>query len=78
MLRLAGHIVVQAVEAAALRREDGTDMWVLASSAALTDETGQFTGELVMLTDITERKQAEDKTQQSKTSVRDNGEEYMP
>lgn len=63
---------------ALLRHKDGTDVWVLASSAALTDETGQFTGELVMLTDITERKQAEAKTRQSKTSVRDNGEEYMP
>ncbi len=43
-----------------LRHKDGSWIWVHASTVALTDEAGQFAGEFGMLTDITERKQAED------------------
>ena len=41
------------------RHKDGSPVWVLASTVALTGDEGQFAGEFGMLTDITERKQAE-------------------
>jgi PAS domain S-box-containing protein len=43
-----------------LMRRDGTDLWVLASASPIQDERGEFEGSLVMLSDITERKQAEE------------------
>ncbi|MBI2767307.1 MAG: PAS domain S-box protein [Chloroflexi bacterium] len=39
-----------------LRRRDGRELWVLISSSPLTDAAGKFSGTLVSLTDITERK----------------------
>lgn len=42
------------------RHRDGHAIWVMASTVALTDDAGQFAGEFGMLTDITERKIAED------------------
>lgn len=42
-----------------LRRTDGTEAWVLACCSPLRDDTGDGVGVLEMLTDITERKHAE-------------------
>ncbi|NJL22624.1 MAG: PAS domain S-box protein, partial [Leptolyngbyaceae cyanobacterium SM1_3_5] len=43
-----------------LRRKDNTFLWTIVSSTPLLDNDGNFQGFLAMLTDITERKQAED------------------
>ncbi|WP_424358878.1 PAS domain S-box protein [Methanocella sp. MCL-LM] len=43
-----------------LVRKDGTTLWVLVSASPLTDENRQVTAALLMLTDITERKLAEE------------------
>ncbi len=42
-----------------MRRDDGAVVWVLASSSPIVDEDGLFTGVLVLLTDVTTRKQSE-------------------
>ncbi len=44
-------------------RRDGTRMFCVASGAPLTDEMGRFAGSLGILTDITERKRAEESLQ---------------
>ncbi len=44
-----------------LVRKDGLFLWALVSSKALFDTNGKFSGALSMLTDITERKKAEEK-----------------
>ncbi|HWR24624.1 MAG TPA: PAS domain S-box protein, partial [Methanosarcina sp.] len=44
-----------------LMRKDGSPFWVLVSSKSLHDKDGRFSGSLSMLTDITERKKAEEK-----------------
>ena len=44
-----------------LVRKDGTSFWVLVSSKALLEKDGRFAGSMSMLTDITERKEAEEK-----------------
>ncbi len=41
--------------------KDGSSFWVLVSSKSLFDKDGKFAGSLSMLTDITERKEAEEK-----------------
>ncbi len=41
--------------------KDGSPYWVLVSSKSLFDKDGKFAGSLSMLTDITERKKAEEK-----------------
>ena len=43
-----------------LVRKDGSTLWVLVNSKSLLDTNGKFTGILAMLTDITERKEAEE------------------
>ncbi len=43
-----------------LVRKDGSTLWVLVNSKSLFDTNGKFTGILAMLTDITERKEAEE------------------
>src|SRR2546423_498010 len=48
-----------------LRRKDGSDLWVIACATPIYDERGEFAGSLSMLTDITERKRAEEQLQQS-------------
>ncbi len=45
---------------ACFRRKDGQAVWMLASTVALTDGSGAFAGEFAMVTDITERKRAEE------------------
>jgi PAS domain S-box-containing protein len=44
-------------------RKDGSTLWALASAAPLRDSDGRFAGSLGMLTDITERKRAEESLQ---------------
>ncbi len=46
-----------------LINKDGSSFWVLVSSKSLFDKDGKFAGSLSMLTDITERKEAEEKIQ---------------
>jgi PAS domain S-box-containing protein len=43
-----------------LVRKDGSTLWALVNSKSLFDKDGKFIGTLSLLTDITERKQAED------------------
>ncbi len=43
-----------------LVRKDGSTLWVLVNSKSLFDTGGEFAGVLSMLTDITERKRADD------------------
>ncbi|MGA1601103.1 MAG: PAS domain S-box protein [Prochlorothrix sp.] len=42
-------------------RKDQTPLWTLLSASPLLDEQDQYMGALIMLTDITERRQAEEK-----------------
>ena len=42
------------------RRKDGSCCWAIVSATPLKDEAGQFAGSFAMLTDITERKRAEE------------------
>jgi PAS domain S-box-containing protein len=42
-----------------LQRKDGSDIWVILSITPIRDEQAEVTGALAMLTDITERKRAE-------------------
>lgn len=39
-----------------LRRDDGSELWVLSSGAPLRDDAGRVVGALLMMVDITERK----------------------
>jgi PAS domain S-box-containing protein len=43
-----------------LKRKDGSDLWTRANTLALLDGDGRFTGTLAMLSDITERRRAEE------------------
>ncbi len=56
LLRGGKHLLVDL----RLRRKDGGELWVINSSSPLQDEESQFTGSIVMLKDVTERKLAED------------------
>ncbi|EDX73204.1 PAS fold family [Coleofasciculus chthonoplastes PCC 7420] len=42
------------------RRNDGSDLWTLIATTPICDTSGQCTGTLGMITDITDRKRAED------------------
>ena len=42
-----------------LHRPDGTDVWAIVSSSPVSDDDGRLVGTLAMVTDITERKEAE-------------------
>jgi len=50
-----------------LRRRDGSVLWVLASVSPIFTEGGQYQGLLAMVTDITERRQAEEAIRQENT-----------
>ncbi len=41
-------------------RKDGSDLWTIVSTTAIFDHTGQYTGALAMLTDISDRKRVEE------------------
>ncbi|MCA1718975.1 MAG: PAS domain S-box protein [Actinobacteria bacterium] len=43
------------------RRKDGSELWVLSSTSPIQDESGETIGVLGMMTDITERKRAEER-----------------
>ena len=47
------------------RRKDGSDLWALVSAAPILDSAGEFVGVLRMITDISDRKQAEEALQES-------------
>ncbi len=48
-----------------VRRKDGSVMWILASATPITDDHGTFLGSFAMLTDITDRKKAENDLRKS-------------
>jgi PAS domain S-box-containing protein len=43
------------------RRKDGEDLWALLSASPMVDQNGEFMGALAMVTDITERREMEDR-----------------
>ncbi|HEY9597588.1 MAG TPA: PAS domain S-box protein [Cyanophyceae cyanobacterium] len=47
------------------RRKDGSDLWAIVSAQPILDSQGQFVGVLRMITDISDRKRAEQTLQQS-------------
>ena len=53
-----------------LRRRDGSELWTIVSVRALKGEAGEFQGSFAMLTDITERKRAEEELRKSEKRVR--------
>ena len=55
---------------ARLRRKDGTNLWVLVSATPIQDDSGEFAGSLAMVTDITERKLAEEALRKSEEHFR--------
>jgi PAS domain S-box-containing protein len=48
-----------------LRRSDGSELWVLAGCSPLPNQRGEFSGALCLVTDVSERKQAERSLQES-------------
>ena len=46
-----------------LHRRDGTELWAIVSASAVSDDDGRVAGTLAMVTDITERKEAEARIQ---------------
>lgn len=51
-------------------RKDGSLLWCIVSSKPILDEEGNYMGSLAMITDITERKKAEEELRQSETRFR--------
>lgn len=62
------------------QRSDGSDLWVIMSTTQLTNEMGAYAGALAMVTDITERKRAQDElaTQLTKATEFENLVELAP
>ena len=54
-----------------LRRADGSPMWVSLSTRPIFDDSGRPTGALGMLTDMNERRQAEERRAALETQLRD-------
>ena len=52
-----------------LIRKDGTIIWTLVSATAIMDREGKFLGSFAMLSDITERKQAEEALRESREQL---------
>ncbi len=53
--------------ASSFTRKDGSEVFVLLQKSPMTNEAGRFSGTLVLVTDITERKRAEDLQKKSLT-----------
>jgi PAS domain S-box-containing protein len=53
-----------------LRHADGHDVWTLMSTNAIADDNGQFMGALAMVTDITQRRQADEALRESEATNR--------
>jgi PAS domain S-box-containing protein len=51
-------------------RKDGSQLWAMLSAAPLFDDRGQFQGALGMVTDISDRKQAEEQLRESEERFR--------
>jgi PAS domain S-box-containing protein len=52
------------------RRKDGSCCYTIVSATPLNDETGQFAGSFAMLTDISDRKHAEQELQQTNQNLK--------
>lgn len=52
------------------RRRDGSDLWAIVSATPILDDGGEFIGVLRMITDISDRKQAEIEIRQSKSRLK--------
>jgi PAS domain S-box-containing protein len=53
-----------------LRRRDGSELWTAMSTSPIFDEAGRYAGALAMVTDITERRQAEEALRRSEARFR--------
>jgi PAS domain S-box-containing protein len=53
-----------------LRRDDGTTLWTIMSTNPLYDNAGRYTGALAMVSDITERKRAEQERRDLEAQMR--------
>ena len=51
------------------RRQDGSPLWAIVSDSPMFDASGHFTGVLGMLTDITDRQQAEERLRASESQM---------
>lgn len=50
-------------------RKDGSPLWTIVSSKSFFDESGRYAGSMSMLTDITERKEAEEALYESESKI---------
>ena len=57
----------------ALRRKDGTNLWVLAGTSPIQDEEGRFLGALAMVTDVTDRKRLEEELRRRADELAESG-----
>jgi PAS domain S-box-containing protein len=66
-----GRMKVPASVELAFRTRDGRRIWVHAANSEMVNDAGQFTGALAMVTDITERKMAENQLNQYREHLED-------
>lgn len=53
------------------RHRDGTELWAQLATSAIVDDDGRYVGALAMVTDVTERKRAEQALRQSEEHYRE-------